>query len=297
VIEKLDASGLLERGNGHCLSMSDMIQKILLQKGVDCELVECSLMITIKDPPSMALIGYDGMSAGVIDYSGKMDNQYRIVGEDNTWEPHYDLITSQDQVQFYEMVMGDVNGNRTTVLERADVMLKDNRLTPIGFSVNHASYDTTKIVGDALYDPNFNHFPNGNEGSGTDQIRVHIPLNGFSGNLHVTARLMYQTVPPKYLEEMFTFDNEAINSFRSMYDAEGADPVQVGAQTLMCTIVGVEEIRIPTFLLFPNPTSDGWVNLTSNGAIVDEIAIYSIDGRFIERRKIGSVVADRQSVV
>jgi len=74
VIEKLDASGLLERGNGHCLSMSDMIQKILIQKGVDCELVECSLMITIKDPPSMALIGYDGMSAGVIDYSGKMDN-------------------------------------------------------------------------------------------------------------------------------------------------------------------------------------------------------------------------------
>ncbi|MDP4730802.1 MAG: T9SS type A sorting domain-containing protein [Flavobacteriales bacterium] len=224
-------------------------------------------------------------------HSGKMDNQYRLVGEDNTWEPHYDLITSQDQVQIYEMVMGDVNGNRTTVLERADVMLKDNRLTPIGFSVNHASYDTTKIVGDALYDPNFNHFPNGNEGSGTDQIRVHIPLNGFSGNLHVTARLMYQTVPPKYLEEMFTFDNEAINSFRSMYDAEGADPVQVGAQTLMSTIVGVEEIRIPTFLLFPNPTSDGWVNLTSNGAIVDEIAIYSIDGRFIERRKIGSVVA------
>ena len=224
-------------------------------------------------------------------HSGKMDNQYRIVGEDNTWEPHYDLITSQDQVQIYEMVMGDVNGNRTTVLERADVMLKDNRLTPTGFSVNHASYDTTKIVGDALYDPNFNHFPNGNEGSGTDQIRVHIPLNGFSGNLHVTARLMYQTVPPKYLDEMFTFDNEAINSFRSMYDAEGADPVQVGAQTLMSTIVGVEDIRIPTFLLFPNPTSDGWVNLTSNGAIVDEIAIYSIDGRFIERRKIGSVVA------
>jgi hypothetical protein len=59
----------------------------------------------------------------------------------------------------------------------------------------------------------------------------------------------------------------------------------------MSTIIGVEEIRIPTFLLFPNPTSDGWVNLTSNGAIVDEIAIYSIDGRFIERRKIGSVVA------
>ncbi len=206
-------------------------------------------------------------------------------------EPHYDIITAEDQVQIYEMVMGDVNGNRTQVLERADIMIKDNRLTPHGFSVNHSAYDTTKIVGEALYDPNFNHFPNGNEGSGTDEIRVHIPLSGFSGNLHVTARLMYQTVPPRYLDEMFAFDNESINSFRSMYDAEGADAIQVGAQTLMSTIIGVEEIRIPTFLLFPNPTSDGWVNLTSNGSIVDEIAIYSIDGRFIERRKIGSVVA------
>jgi hypothetical protein len=224
-------------------------------------------------------------------HSGKMDNQYRIVGEDNTWEPHYDLITSQDQVQIYEMVMGDVNGNRTTVLERADVMLKDNRLTPLGFSVNHASYDTTKIVGAALYDTNFNHFDDGTEGSGTDGMRVHIPLSGFSGNLHVTARLMYQSVPPKYLEEMFTFDNEAITSFRSMYDAEGADPFQVSSQSVLSTIIGVEEIRIPTFLLSPNPTSDGWVNLTSNGAMVDEIAIYSLDGKFIERRKVGSVVA------
>jgi hypothetical protein len=76
-----------------------------------------------------------------------------------------------------------------------------------------------------------------------------------------------------------------------MYDAEGADAIQVGAQTLMSTIIGVEEIRIPTFLLFPNPTADGWVNLSANGTVVDEIAIYSLDGRFIERRKIGSVVA------
>ena len=37
-----------------------------------------------------------------------------------TYEPHHDVITQGDQVQIYEMVMGDVNGDVTTVLERAE---------------------------------------------------------------------------------------------------------------------------------------------------------------------------------
>jgi hypothetical protein len=48
-------------------------------------------------------------------------------------EPHYQIINRPDQAQIYEMVMGDVNGQFTTVLMRGYAPLKDNRLPPIGF--------------------------------------------------------------------------------------------------------------------------------------------------------------------
>jgi len=225
-------------------------------------------------------------------HSGKMNGDYTLAGEDMVdFEPHYDVITAEDEVQIYEMVMGDVNGNRTNILERAATHLKDNRLTPLGFSLNNNAYDTTKIVGAALYDPNFNHYPDGTEGSGTDEIRFHIPLNGFSGNLHVTARLMYQTIPPKYVAEMFQLDNETINMFKGMYNATGAYPVQIGAQTNTITVIGTEEIHLPNFLLFPNPTADGWVNMNAGGETISSYTVYTSTGALIEQRKVGSSIA------
>ncbi|MBK7084529.1 MAG: hypothetical protein IPH53_07620 [Flavobacteriales bacterium] len=43
--------------------------------------------------------------------------------------------------------MGDVNGDVTTVLERAASTINDNRLVPQGFSTAHYAYDTTRIEG------------------------------------------------------------------------------------------------------------------------------------------------------
>jgi hypothetical protein len=150
-------------------------------------------------------------------------------------------------------------------------------------------------VGEALNDPNFNHYINGQEGSGTDEIRFHIPLNGFSGNLHITARLMYQTVPPKYLTEMFGFlENARISAFKTMYDNEGAFPVQVGAQSLTSSIIGIQEQPIPWFLMFPNPTVDGWVTLNASGEVIKSIAIYSLNGQLIDKPKIGGIIVRTQ---
>ncbi|MEZ4739486.1 MAG: multiheme c-type cytochrome [Flavobacteriales bacterium] len=75
--------------------------------------------------------------------SGGWDETYEVIGHDADWEPHYDVIRQESQAQIYEMVMGDVNGNKTTVLERAMSPLKDNRLTPLGFTTSHQSYDTS----------------------------------------------------------------------------------------------------------------------------------------------------------
>ena len=48
------------------------------------------------------------------------------------FEPHYTEITAPDQVQIYEPIIGDSNGNVTTALLRGVRYLKDNRLLPEG---------------------------------------------------------------------------------------------------------------------------------------------------------------------
>jgi hypothetical protein len=48
-------------------------------------------------------------------------------------EPHYDVITSPDQVQIYEPVMGNTRGESITTLLLAAQYLKDTRLLPADF--------------------------------------------------------------------------------------------------------------------------------------------------------------------
>jgi hypothetical protein len=90
---------------------------------------------------------------------------------------------------------------------------------------------------------------------------------------------------------MFQLDNETINMFKGMYNAQGAYPVQIGAQTNTVTVIGTEEIRLPNFLCYPNPTSDGWVNLNANGITIRAYTVYSSNGTLIEYRKVGSSIA------
>ncbi len=212
-------------------------------------------------------------------HSGALQPNYEVSGQDPVYEPHYDLITEEGQVQIYEMVMGDVNGNPTTVLERADQMLKDNRLVPLGFSTQHAAYDTTMIVGAAANDPNFN-FVNGIEGSGTDEVHFHIPVSGINGEVHVTARLMFQALPPKWMEEMFAIDHETINAFEEMYVEEGADPVQVAYDETNSNLVGIGESS-GFFIIGPNPSQTGQVRIQAGNDPILEIKIYDAAGKLL----------------
>jgi hypothetical protein len=218
-------------------------------------------------------------------HSGGIDNTYNIVGQDASWEPHYNVITQEDQVQIYEMVIGDVNGNPTTVLERAHHYIKDNRLVPLGFTTEHAVYDTTQVVG-ALWDADFNSI-NGNFGSGTDDIHYHIPVSGVNGEITVIARLHYQSLPPKWNEEMFSIDHPTINAFEQMYWEEGPDPVlMVSAQTTSTIIHVGEIVRLCT--IGPNPTDDGVVTISAGRDIIRSIRVYDMAGNLIDSRSPNS---------
>lgn len=218
-------------------------------------------------------------NSDTIFHSGKMDVDNNIIGEDVGFEPHYDLIHSPEQVQIYEMVMGDVNGEITTVLERSSMHLKDNRIPPAGFTTDHFSYDTVKIVGNALSDANFNK-TNGTQGSGRDAVYYNILVNGTQWDIEVTAKVHYQTVSNKWLQEMFAYSSADIDAFKSFYDEADKTPVLMASSSLTSGYVSSPEHESKQFLVFPNP-SNGNIRII-NPKDLKSIQVYSLNGMLIK---------------
>ena len=209
--------------------------------------------------------------------SGAFDGTNEVIGHDAAYEPHYDVITQGDQVQIYEMVMGDVNGDVTTVLERAANTIKDNRLVPQGFSTGHYAYDTTRIEGVPEADVDFNHDALGIEGNGGDITRYHIPLNGYAGALTVHARVYYQPVPPKWNEEMFSEHSAQIDTFRTMYENADGTPELVAADSIFDNSTSFVDRDQATLRVSPNPTRDGFVTIT--GGRAEDVIVYDVTGK------------------
>jgi len=122
--------------------------------------------------------------------SGALNADGSIVGNRNDtdaarYEPHYRRITSSDQVEIYEPILGDFSGHVTTGLLNAVRYLKDNRLLPRGFNKQTAEPDIA-VVGEAADDPNFT-------GAGS-RVEYLIALGDAQGPFHVEAELWYQPI-------------------------------------------------------------------------------------------------------
>jgi len=81
VVDKLDSTGMIGAGSGYCLSMSDIAHKLLHQKGIESKIVECSLMVTLKNPPAIHLVGYSGFRDRDYDPETKMDNHIVCIAD------------------------------------------------------------------------------------------------------------------------------------------------------------------------------------------------------------------------
>ena len=163
-------------------------------------------------------------------HSGRWSEVGGIFGRDEEYEPHWNEINAEDQVQVYELVMGDVTGANTQVLERADVILKDNRLVPRGFSALHPVYDTVQVGPMAILDEDFNR-RDGEEGSGTDRLVYRIAAGSEAAQVEATVRLHYQAVPARWVSALFEFSDESerISAFESMYNDADRTPVVVAS--------------------------------------------------------------------
>jgi mono/diheme cytochrome c family protein len=122
------------------------------------------------------------------------------------YQPHYQTINSQDQVQIYEELAQDAAGKFTTSFIHRDHELKDNRLLPLGWTksgpspeVPHAYVEATYPKGNAAEDPQYL------DGGGTDIVtyEVTLPAGVDPANVTVEATIFYQSIPPSFLNMRF----------------------------------------------------------------------------------------------
>ncbi len=223
----------------------------------------------------------------IIFHSGALDEDYQLLNEDITYESHFNMINTEDQVQIYEMVMGDINHEVTTVLERANFQLKDNRIPPAGFTTSHFAYDTVPIVGNAEEDDDFNKL-NSVEGSGKDILHFHIPVNGYQQALKIKVKLHYQTVTSKWLEDMFTYTSAEIDLFKEYFESANKEPVLIAADSIFSQAISIRESIEDELLIFPNP-ADSQITISSGEDAIREVVIYDNRGKIMDEVKYNGV--------
>ena len=149
------------------------------------------------------------------------------------FEPHYDVITREDQVQVYETIMEDVNGAVTYTLLEAARYVKDNRLTPSGFDKTQVG-DDIAVRGAAFADDDFN--------LGADTVTYRVDVGGASGSLTVTAELRYQTLAYGHLQDLFRdADQPEVARFKQMYESANIRSERIAA--VAATIMVQKEPR------------------------------------------------------
>lgn len=234
--------------------------------------------------------------------SGGFDENGQITGLQADFEPHHQTITQSSEVQIYESVMEDVDGELTFVLLRGAQYRKDNRIPPKGFMDTHDRIADIAILGQAANDPDFNR-DGGTEGTGSDQVHYLIDIAGQSGKLILTAELLYQSVNPSFVDHLLEFESPAITRFSGYFNEADKTPELVNrVVTEMNIITSVENDannRQPAdFMLdqnYPNPFNAGTLLRYSVAAETARLTvqIFDIQGHAVRtlvdrRHEIGS---------
>ncbi len=157
--------------------------------------------------------------------SGKLNLDGSIVGnaadmDPASYEPHYDLITSPDQVQIYEPIMSNSNGEVTYTLMRAATYVKDNRLLPNGADKDNLPVEVA-VYGAASEDANFL--------GGGDLITYQIDVSSATGPFTFSAELLYEPLSYQFIQDMFTDETAEIEQFAGYYGEMLKLPLLVAA--------------------------------------------------------------------
>jgi hypothetical protein len=162
------------------------------------------LHLTVRDHENQPVFG-----------SGEITPSGLIRGNDNDAdaarvEPHYAEIRSEDQVQIYESVMRDINGNITTGLLQATGYAKDNRLLPRGFDKATGVPDVA-VIGAAREDADFT-------GEG-DRVRYIVDTVGRTGPFRIDVELRYQPIAFRWTHNLKNYNANETRRFVTWFEA------------------------------------------------------------------------------
>ena len=226
-------------------------------------------------------------------HSGGYNEDFELIAHNEDFEPHYDFISKEDQVQVYELVPADINGDFTTILERGYQTIKDNRLVPKGFSSDHFTYDTVAVVGMAVEDSNYNLNTDGSEGSGTDKIIFGIKMGTFTGSVKAYAKVHYQTLSPRWINPLFEDAQlPEIQHFKSMYETSDLQPIVISSDSIdvanIKLVSGVfNSLKTKQANVFPNPILSGFTVQVDPELDILDMRCYNTDGLEIPYKKVG----------
>ncbi len=125
------------------------------------------------------------------------------------YQPHYQVITAEDQVQIYQEIIQDSAGHNTTSFMRRATEKKDNRIRGKGF--DPAFYLQNKspyiqmlgvLVGQAANDSDYYDKTK----TGSDRLSYEITLSeqDLKNVAYVKVNLFNQSIPPVYLQDRFS---------------------------------------------------------------------------------------------
>jgi hypothetical protein len=152
-------------------------------------------------------------TGAVVFESGVVNEDGLITGNDNdddpsVFEPHYATLMTADQVQIYETILLNTDGEVTTKLLRSAAYVKDNRLLPRGFDLTRATADTL-VFGDAMEDADFT--------AGGDRLALQIDLGAATGPFTVQAELLYQSIGYRWAQNLMLEENPEAAEFSGYY--------------------------------------------------------------------------------
>lgn len=151
-----------------------------------------------------------------------------IAGNDHdqdptTFEPHYDVILNQDQVQIYEAILSDQTGAVTLGLMQASGYLKDNRLLPAGLD-KESAIPQIRVQGNAVEDDDFM--------GGGDSLRYSFNIGQAPAPFTLTIELLYQSIGFSWIESLRGLNATEIARFLLYADETPNTPIIVDQQTI-----------------------------------------------------------------
>jgi hypothetical protein len=143
--------------------------------------------------------------------SGAPDARGRVAGaEGAVGVPHRDTVSSAEEVVVWETVAADAAGRPTTILHAMASVAKDTRLLPRGWRPDGPDGARTRPVG-TEGDDDFR------PGSDTVTVRLRVPES--AGAVRVRAAVLYQSVPPRWIESLRSVRGPAARAFLAFADA------------------------------------------------------------------------------